>query len=616
VLGAPVIAQIEAFDRDSAPSGARPMSLVLPTGDQLDVVVHRSDGLIVVEFDKPSGAHDETRDAPLRGLRQAVLRLEAAIDVQEVCDLAAHELRRLSGYDRVMVYRFHDDEHGEVVAEARAAELEPYLGLHYPASDIPPPARRLLRLSPTRVIGDVDATPVPIASSSDRDATVLDLSRSALRAVSPIHLEYLRNMGVAASLTISLSDGPRLWGLLACHHTAPRRPSPALRVACEVLARATWLRLEAQEERARYVRERALQASTARLTAGLSSVGSLASALLEDRQTLLDLLGAQGIHVRIDNESISTGRTPSDGAIEELVAWLRESSPGATHATDSLDTIIPPAGLLGASVAGALAVPLEPDWSERIIWFRDEQARAVTWAGNPEKPLLGDGGPNADGEPPPLSPRRSFEAWRETVRGRSVAWDTPEIEAAVALVQAFPAMRRARARDALAMLAMRDSLTGLPNRALLLDRLEIARLDLGRGQRGLSVLFLDLDGFKEVNDTFGHEAGDLLLVEVASRLRRTVRAIDTVARLGGDEFVIVCPSDPTAPETVAAIEGLAARLLGVIAEPIDTGSQSCSVTASIGIAAVTATNSSAEALGAADAAMYRAKRLGPSQMSR
>jgi diguanylate cyclase (GGDEF)-like protein len=615
VLGVAATRQIDAFDREATPIGTRPMSLALTSGASVDVEVHRSDGLIVLEFEAPSGETDETREALLRELRLAVIRLESATDAQEVCSIAVHELRRLTGYDRVMVYRFHADDHGEVIAESRDPQLASYQGLHYPASDVPRPARRLLRLSPTRVIADVDAGESALMGPDDRRASVLDLSRSALRAVSPIQLQYLRNMGVAASLTISLADGPRLWGLLACHHGTPHRPRPALRVACEVLARTTWLRIDAQEQRSQHARERDLQASRVRLTAGLSSVGPLASALVEDRRAVLDMLGADGIHVRIDGASISVGATPPKAAIEALIDVLRDASPGVPHVTDSLREILPP-GAAGSSVAGALAIPVESDWSERIVWFRNEQARAITWAGNPEKPTLEGTTPGGSGEAPRLSPRRSFEAWRETVRGRSVAWTQPEIDAAIAFAETLPDVRRARARDALAMLAMRDTLTGLPNRALLLDRLEVALLDLRRGQRGLSILFLDLDGFKEVNDTFGHEAGDLLLVEVASRLRRTVRAIDTVARLGGDEFVIVCPSDAEAPDGAAMVESLAGRLLEVLAEPIDAGGRWCTVTASIGIASVTAQQSSADALGAADAAMYRAKREGPNRMSR
>jgi diguanylate cyclase (GGDEF)-like protein len=214
-----------------------------------------------------------------------------------------------------------------------------------------------------------------------------------------------------------------------------------------------------------------------------------------------------------------------------------------------------------------------------------------------------------DGE---LNPRHSFAAWRETMRGRATPWSASERSAAAELAADLPAVREARTRDALAKLALRDGLTGLPNRALLLDRIELALADLRRRGGNVCVLFIDLDGFKAVNDTLGHDAGDEVLVEVAARLRRGVRASDTVARLGGDEFVIVCPEDADA----AAVEQLAERLRAALAEPVAIHGGSCSVTASIGIAAADDASTPAEALRAADAAMYRAKRQGRNRAAR
>jgi diguanylate cyclase (GGDEF)-like protein len=610
VLGAAVLEEIEVFDLEDKPADMPALTVVLPSGDSIFVTIHRIDRRTVLELERSDEATHDVRRKLLRELRLAIWHLEATTDVREACAVAAVELRALSGYDRVMVYRFHDDEHGEVIAEALADGLEPYLGLHYPSSDIPRPARRLLRLSPTRVIADVDAPPVPIASAGTERHSSLDLSRSLLRAVSPIHLQYLRNMGVAATLTLSLSDGPRLWGLLACHHRTARCPSPTIRVACEVLARATWLRIDAHEQQQEHEHKAELQANLVRLAAGLSSVVALAPALAGNRRAVLDMLGADGVHVRIDGIVSDLGAAPPAQDLVDLLRWLREASPGAPYVTDTLGAILPDRAQ-GAIPAGVLAIPITDDWDERIIWFRREQSHAVTWAGNPAKATGGDDGD----ERRPLTPRASFAAWTETVRGRSLPWTSPEIDAAMALAQALPDVRRARARDVLAGLALRDTLTGLPNRALLLDRAEVALHDLTRTGRGLSILFLDLDGFKQVNDTFGHEAGDALLIEVARRLREGVRGVDTVARLGGDEFVILCPADETR-EATAWVEHLAQRLLAALALPIRIGDRSCTVTTSIGIATASDGESPSEAIAVADAAMYRAKRAGKNRISR
>jgi diguanylate cyclase (GGDEF)-like protein len=193
-----------------------------------------------------------------------------------------------------------------------------------------------------------------------------------------------------------------------------------------------------------------------------------------------------------------------------------------------------------------------------------------------------------------------------------VPWSRVDLEAAAEFSAAIPALRSARAREALSKLALRDSLTGLPNRALLHDRLEVVLAELQRRGTRVWVIFLDLDGFKEVNDALGHEAGDEVIVEVATRIRQAVRASDTVARLGGDEFVIVCADDATTEN----VDSLVGRLLDSIARPISARGELCTVTASIGLAEVEMSWEPQEALSAADAAMYRAKNLGRNRASR
>jgi diguanylate cyclase (GGDEF)-like protein len=604
LLGAGACGQLTRA-ADASPVDLIPARLVLPGDLALDASAHLSDGFVIAEFEPPAPA-DEQR-VLLHQLRRAVTRIDAARDVAETCSTFADEIRRLTGYDRVMVYHFHDDEHGEVVAEARRWDVEPYLGLHYPASDIPRPARRLLRLSPMRLIGDVDGAPVPIAGLGEVGRRPLDLSRSALRAVSPIHLQYLRNMGVGASLTISLTEGPRLWGLLACHHREAMVPSSDLRSACATVTRAFWLKLDSQRRFDEHELEQHRLSLRAHFLSTMSAVEPLAHAFVEDGHSLIDLVGADGVSVRIDGVTTNLGATPSREAIEALIESLRESHAAAPAVTAHADGQFPGLGLLPTTAAGVLAVPVAERWEEHVIWFRGEAERTLVWAGDPSKPLGGDASGLGD-----LSPRSSFAAWSETTRGHSATWEQSELSAALELTAALPAIRASRARDALARLALRDSLTGLPNRALLLDRIEVALADRQRGGRPIWTMFLDLDGFKEVNDSLGHAAGDQLLVEVAARLNRGVRASDTVARLGGDEFVVVCTEDATP----AAMDQLAARLLVSLAAPIAVLGQMCEVTASIGIAPVDTTSTPAAALVAADAAMYRAKSLGRNRVAR
>jgi chemotaxis family two-component system sensor kinase Cph1 len=472
VLGADGLVALLAAP-DGSTTDLIPVRLELNSGRRMDVAAHRSDGLVVVEFERPS--ETERHSVLLYEVRRAVERIEAARDMEEACSAVVEEVRRLTGYDRVMVYHFHEDDHGEVVAEARRPTAEPYLGLHYPATDIPRPARRLLRLSPTRLIADVEGPPVPIVGHGAFAAQPLDLSRSALRAVSPIHLQYLRNMGVGASLTISLADGPRLWGLVACHHGQAKLPSAELRSACAIVTRAFWLKFDAQQELDRHVEQQGRLSLRAHFLATVSGVPSIAEAFVEDGHSLLDLVGADGVAVRIDDVSANLGATASREVTTALVESLRESQTTFPVVTDHAAAAFPGLGLEAATAAGVLALPVTPDWGEYVIWFRGEAERTRTWAGDPAKPVQG-----AAGDPTSLTPRSSFAAWQETTRGHSAPWTRSDRSAAAEFAASLPAVRAARGRDAFAKLALRDGLTGLPNRALLLDRLEVALAELRR----------------------------------------------------------------------------------------------------------------------------------------
>ena len=363
-----------------------PKMMVLGTGRAMAFTTHRSDDLVVVEMEAPDAP--DARDALLHEVRRAVQRVEATDDAAAACAAAVDEVRRITGYDRVMVYRFHEDEHGEVVAEARRPDIEPFLGLHYPATDIPRPARRLLRLSPTRMIGDVDGTPVPIAGHGAFAGRQLDLSRSVLRAVSPIHLQYLRNMGVAASLTISLTDGPRLWGLLACHHDEPRVASPELRSACAIVARTLWQRVDGCERLRRAPAGRAAPV-VARTIPGRPSRASTRS-----RRRWWPTAGSCSIwSVRTASASASTAsrrpsaRSPAREHLSTLVGQLSRLEAEPPIVTDEIGALGPEAWAGSHGVAGLVAAPISAGWDEYVIWFRGEAVRTVTWAGDPRKPV-------------------------------------------------------------------------------------------------------------------------------------------------------------------------------------------------------------------------------------
>jgi chemotaxis family two-component system sensor kinase Cph1 len=399
-------------------------------GPALAGYVHQSGSLVVLELepligDDPAGAADP---APAMSALNWV-RAEPGLEAK--AQAVAALLQQLTGFDRVMVYRFDADWHGEVIAESRAVPLEPYLGLHYPASDIPAQARQLYLVNPTRVIADRDAvqSPIlPVASANGASAgPPLDLTKSLLRSVAPVHLEYLRNMGVRASLSSALIRDGALWGLIACHHTRPRRLGRALRelLGWMVQDLATQLAL-AEEVRTRHYAARLKVCRTNVISA--MRAGARLSSMIQGPELadILGAIGADGVALIRGAELTSGGVAPHPARIRAIVAGLTGSypdDPSGVFLTDCLSRHVPEAADLAPIAAGLALFPLVGSPLVKLMWFRGEQVRLVTWAGNPDKAT--DQAP--DGR---IGPRKSFAAWTEIVRQRSLPWTAEEVESA------------------------------------------------------------------------------------------------------------------------------------------------------------------------------------------
>ncbi|HZH13762.1 MAG TPA: ATP-binding protein [Archangium sp.] len=388
-------------------------------------VLHRSDGLVVLELE-PTG--EGTREEEVLGMVDLLLsQLARAHGPLGLLQAAAEAVRALTRFDRVMVYRFDADWHGEVVAESRDEAMDSFQAMHFPASDIPAQARALYTRHTLRLIADARAAPVPL-----RPAVLpslgrpVDLSGAALRSVSPVHLEYLANMGVGASMSISLLREGRLWGLIACHHRTPLVVPAATRRACDVLARLVSLQL-ASEERARGSAELARRAhlQTQLLERLSEQAGTLPVALAAQAELLLGLTGAGGVALLLGQAPVLVGHTPSSEDVDELVTWLAGQHFEGTFQTERLGQLYPPAAEYTDVASGLLAVRLDEAAPRFLLWFRPEVARTVTWAGNPQKPVVP--GPGASR----LHPRASFDAWKETVRGAGTPWTQVDVAAAV-----------------------------------------------------------------------------------------------------------------------------------------------------------------------------------------
>ncbi|WP_170182356.1 SpoIIE family protein phosphatase [Blastococcus colisei] len=394
------------------------------SGAEVDLVMHRADGLLLTEWE-PLGGAEQAGAAWHRRLPTVLQRLSATATLDELTDVLARDVRTVTGFDRVMVYRFDADWNGEVIAEAARDDLEPFLGLRYPASDIPAQARALYATNWMRLIPDAGYRPVPldppVPPSTGRP---LDLSGAMLRSVSPVHLEYLANMGVAASMSISLIDGGQLWGLVACHHYAgAHRPSYADRVAAEFLGRTASLLLPtkvAAGEQAGVVEVATRQAQLAAVVG--RTPRELSAALADGEVTALDLLPAAGAAVRLNGQLRLLGTTPPADRVEPLVRALLATG---TPVTDAVSQVVPGAADLADTASGVLAVEVHGGRDDFLAWFRPETIREVTWGGNPytSKTAQTDAGPR-------LSPRRSFDAWSETVRKTAQPWREHEVAAA------------------------------------------------------------------------------------------------------------------------------------------------------------------------------------------
>lgn len=402
----------------------------------LHAVARRGEDAWLVTIE-PVGRFGASGDDVLGWMEEAGTALERAPDLQRLCEEGVRLFRGLTGFDRVMIYRFLDDDSGVVLAEERADGLDGFLHHHFPASDIPRQARALYVRNRVRVIPDVDYAPQPIRPAA---LAGIDLSDVDVRSVSPIHIEYLRNMGVRASASVSIVKDGVLWGLIACHHRSPRGLSYTQRQACQLIASALARQVRAKEEAEDYrerLRVRAVEdAVVARMGDATDPEQLFASAGVE----LQRMLAADGFAVLHGDSLLTVGRCPDRDDVREVARWLRPRGATPFHSAN-LPADLPSARAYQDLASGVLGFTLSLDVPTVLIWFRAEERQLVEWAGNPHKAVS-----LAPGER--LTPRTSFEAWTEEVRGRSRRWSAPEVEAAHRLVRTlFEARQTRRIRD-------------------------------------------------------------------------------------------------------------------------------------------------------------------------
>lgn len=405
-------------------------------GTPCDLLAHvyLSNDLAILEVEEDLESGDERRFADLLlETQQEMLSSDAFSDTTVYLSQIAQLVRKLTDFDSVMVYRFDADWNGEIIAQHKADHAPSYLGMHFPASDIPAQARRLYTTNLVRLVADIDAPPLPITPElSPTNQQPLDMTYSALRSLSPIHIEYLRNIGVHASMTISLLQNGRLWGLIACHHMTPKRISMSMREAAIFLSRLISTRFASLEAFAqRNIADKAFEINTTLL--GLlptTSMDTILSTLMPD---LMAMMNASAVVILVDGKRYTHGELPSDMELDTLLGWLDQRQDTGLYHTNFLSNEWQPERPISGLISGVLATPCKPGENNRIIWLRKEKPRTIQWAGRYEEGFV----QNAAGEYR-LTPRKSFALWSEAWLGRAEPWRHLEINIALMLALSLP----------------------------------------------------------------------------------------------------------------------------------------------------------------------------------
>ncbi|MFC5550024.1 EAL domain-containing protein [Massilia aerilata] len=586
---------------------------------QWECLGHRRGTVAVLEWLPVNAGADELRrqNEIFSDFSEVMGRLRRAEGLEAFFGECVKVVQEISGFDRVMIYRFRADGSGEVVAE-RTAQGHPqkYLGLRFPASDIPSQARALYLANKLRVLADVEAPMDALQPPLLPNGETLDQSHCMLRGLSPVHLSYLRNMGVRATLTLSIVCEGKLWGLIACHHHSPRTPPHQLRDGMrhlsELLAEITNMRIEGlsnlEAVRHRLMLDRLMN----EFHQALIQDGDIAAELDLWLPKLLPAFNANTMGVQIGTLACLGGPGKRKGSIhrilDEVASRLdsRNTSPGVRMWDDLLTS--PRKSLLLLPEAAGLLLAQRHD-GDLIFCFmtRAEAVQQVRWGGEPVKDIvaLPDGRVR-------LEPRRSFAEWKESVKGHSDPWQQIDADALQNLLRILSEVNKLRAnrkmQETLHWRAHHDHLTGLYNRRAMED--EVARR-LDDTRYNTALMLLDLDHFKKINDTYGHETGDLVLQQLSLRLKAVVREFDLLARLGGDEFMLLLQIPH--PNAATALT-FAERLHQAVAAPFDIKGQQFRLGISVGVAIPPGHGRTvSELLRHADLALYQAKSRGRSR---
>ncbi|OKH24364.1 ATP-binding protein [Chroogloeocystis siderophila] len=390
-----------------------------------DGILHRCNGVLILELEPKLTQEDRNFIRFYHLVKGAIAKLQNAPTMSGMCQDITQEVQNLTGFDRVMIYQFDGKQAGKVIAEEKREDLNSYLGLHYPASDIPDQAKKLYTRNRLRLIPDINSQPKELVPAQNPITNEpLDLSYAVLRSVSPCHLEYLRNMGVTASMSISLNKDKKLWGLIACHHYSPKYVSYEVRTACEFLGQVMSLELAAKEENENLDYKIKLKSIQAQFIEAMPLTENFMDGLVKDKDNLLQLVAAQGVAICANGDLSIAGETPSKSDIYNLIEWVEAKIDNDIFYTDCLPRLYPTAEKFKDVASGLIVLSISQTQKNYVLWFRPEVIQTVNWGGDPYSSVE-------------LSPRKSFELWQETVRSQSLPWKQCEIDAIIELRSAI-----------------------------------------------------------------------------------------------------------------------------------------------------------------------------------
>ena len=521
----------EMVERQTLP-GASIGSLALERNGHtvsVDVQVYLADSRVVVEIEHRPSAMGDVFHELFIPIRDALWRLDAEQDLACYAHAVVDQVRLLTGFDRVMMYRFDSNWDGEVIAESREETLDSYLGNRFPASDIPAQARQLYTRNLVRVIADVDAVPVPLLRI-DSDPAAVDLSYSWLRSMSPVHVDYLRNMGVKASLSISLVQNGRLWGLIACHHMTPKFVPLRERELDEFIGRVVSLKLIHMDSQDRAAINARIRDLLLPLTEGFRSAKDLVAVIGRFSDELLGVVRAEGAVVSLDGVYHPIGETPNAESLAHLVENLRGMAPVSVYDTEHLADLGIEFAHFQDRISGMLVAPVNHEMRDFVMWFRPGILRTLRWAGEPNKLVVEKDGALR------ISPRTSFATWIETYRDKSMPWSQVEVDAASSLSLAL-----------IEVLAQRALRSKEENFRLLAEHSTdmIASIDLAGRFRFVSPASIELFGIPNESmlgqsvEEFIHEEDRPALRRALQSLKETGSAITTLVRTHGQNHNLI-----------------------------------------------------------------------------